>query len=594
MKKSYLPEIILAVLITILISMWGFFFIIPNNANKQSQNITKHNITRNKNHKNVQTNLSAQQKRQNIQELKNAPILNTNEEYYVTIDSSQTEGLYKNLLGVNKSPILKSNNKSKKERIIDFSQEYKLLGISEIRMHDDDLDICKIYKDDVAIEDNNKTDFSNTCRFNTSLDKSKKPHHMTWSIKNPNTINNSNNYNYYSLNDKISAIKKSGAKLYLRLGESWLGPNDVKSGNEKYYAAIATNIFKHFYSKNKELKISAVEIHNEADGKMFWNGKNETYYNIIKNTIASIKPLSNNIKIGAGGFTSGVNNHFNTKNNVLNPFIQKIGANNLDFFSAHYYGDCSKENADNFIKWFETLKDNLNQRGMQNKPIHITEWNIGTGIKCEILSKKSSQKIAYQTPHMFSYTAGMLLLMQDMKDISHALFYAGNGSNMSLFIGEKDSNNILINKAVLAFYLHKELKESQKISTKICHNKLCGKYSYIDNVFAKGFKTTNGYKIIIVNDTNKNIKTNLNFNQTNKFNFQKAIQTIYLPPKDNSYLALQKQQIKNTYTNQIYIPKKDALQNYISKGITRYKLTTSRNNSVYTPAYSVSVLEFKN
>ena len=80
----------------------------------------------------------------------------------IKIDLSKVRGQYKDLLGINKSPYVKTRDGTKE---IDFTNIYKMLDFSEIRMHDDEVDVCKIYHDDTAIETTTGMDVTESCKF---------------------------------------------------------------------------------------------------------------------------------------------------------------------------------------------------------------------------------------------------------------------------------------------------------------------------------------------------------------------------------------------------------------------------------------------
>jgi len=419
-------------------------------------------------------------------------------DYTVKIDFTKSDGRYRDVLGVNKSPLLTTKDGEK----IDLSEGYKLLGISEVRMHDDWLDICKIYKDDSLKEKDGAT-FSSV---DSDLCKTEKDGltNLIWRTNSGTNLNNPSNYDFSTVDKKVKMIDDIGAKLYLRLGESWNGPNNIQAGNEENFAQIASNIYKHYKGEFGTTyftpTISAVEIHNEGDGKKFWAGDKSTYINTIKSTLELINSPENTV--GAAGFVHGVNEHFKTGGSasVVTNFIEDVEAKNLDFFSAHYYGECKNESISNLVSWIEELRENTDKHGLAGKPIHITEWNIGTGKRCEDEAKKASEEVIFKRPHMFSYISAALLVMQDIDYLTHTHFYAGNGANMALFSVDK-GKKLHPNNAFMAFVIHKGLKNSEKVKSTICKDSNCNSsYPFLENIAAKGFKTTTQKKILIIND----------------------------------------------------------------------------------------------
>jgi len=488
----------------------------------------------------------------------------------IKIYPTQIEGNYQDLSGVMKSPLAKAKSGDK----INLVDMYKLFGISEVRTNDDYVDNCRIYKDDIAIEKGvgrtyDGTELSESCVYNGEIKATdnQKKHHMTWKVKSSGGINNPDNYDFTDADESMKLVTDAGAKIYLRLGESWNGPNDI--GNAEDSAKVSANVFKHYLGEFKPLsfspEISAVEIHNEGNGSQFWGGDVATYHSLIKKSLEEIRKVRSDITAGGSGFIPEVVVSFNLdpSESVVPEFIKNVGPANLDFFSAHYFGYkdtpgrtrskqyiCRKNKLSKFIEWAEKLRDEIGKRGLKDKPIHITAWNIGFGIFCDkeyqdLVDANGGDstgiRSVYSLPKMFTFTTGFLLLAQDNHlNIDHAHFYAGHGDKMTLFGLNRNGNKFLLNKALMGFYIHKQFKNTKKVKTEICESSLCkNTYNSIKDggdLLVQAFNDGKIYKVLIINDSEAIKSIDLNLTGV-KYGKIKEIK--YLPPSEDRYADVQ-------------------------------------------------------
>jgi hypothetical protein len=191
---------------------------------------------------------------------------------------------------------------------------------------------------------------------------------------------------------------------------------------------------------------------------------------------------------------------------------------------------------------------------------------------------------------MFSYTTALLLLMQDVADITHAHFYSGGGDKMALFGIQRNTKEVLLNKALMSFYIHKNLKDSEKVKTKVCTEKVCGKYSYLDNFVARGFKSKSGYKIVLVNDSADKVKSTVDLSGLTRVVKNKT-QTVFLPDEKDIKIPLKAK-------GGVYILDQEKESQYIKNSIKRYDIDIKQKGmkkqlDVYLLPYSVIVVNFR-
>jgi hypothetical protein len=281
------------------------------------------------------------------------------------------------------------------------------------------------------------------------------------------------------------------------------------------------------------------------------------------------------------GFTAHINDNLNRTDSTAYQFISNVGADRLDFFSAHFYGECETAQLHEFLTWGETLRTQIDTQGMRDKPIHLTEWNIGTGIRCS-----SHATNAFDQPHMLTYTAGLLLLAQHPSlNITHAHFYAGHGAPMALFTPR--SMRVQVNKAYLAFYAHKHFAGMEQVDTKICDsNASCVEtYAHVqqgNTLLAQGYTHDGKHAFLFINDsdTAQGISLELSGLSSNTT----ATMTTYTPPEENALIDLVHQD-DGTYT-----PDPAQLEAYITNNTTQKDITLSNKTTLSLPAYSLAIV----
>lgn len=348
-------------------------------------------------------------------------------------------------------------------------------------MHDDRIDICKIFTADKVVELNSKQEVDG-CTY-----RGDGPFRMLWSAE--GDVTSLDNYDFSEADRHVGYIEEVGASLYLRLGDSYNGINDVSNASDYAYAAKV--IYDHYAAM---VPISAVEIHNEPDG-MFWQGSSVTFFDFSNTLIdhLSTSPYA----IGGSGFTDNIVNHLEANRTFVTEWFDKVETPQLDFYSAHYYGDCESTPLSDYLSWAQALRTQINAHGFALKPMHITEWNIGLGQECGTQT--------YTLPKSFSFSLGLMLLSQEESlDIDKLFYYSAPGTSMSLLSIVEGYDRITINPAYWSFYVASRLKGAQRLKTRLCGAQGCKEniQRVDEGVLAQGAILEGRHFLLVVNDTN--------------------------------------------------------------------------------------------
>jgi len=196
-------------------------------------------------------------------------------------------------------------------------------------------------------------------------------------------------YNFAPTDRYLSAIKDSGADIFLRLGES-PEPYEVKKytrpphDNAKI-ARICERIIAHYnkgWGNGFKYNIKYVEIMAAPDTTSGWCGNREDYYSLYAAISQYIKECHPKIKVGAysaGGFFSM--NHYDASPeeksylDFLDGFLEYISRKNkspLDFFTWKCYAESPEEVSlhGNYARSY------LGQYGLKKAQSIITEFNL--------------------------------------------------------------------------------------------------------------------------------------------------------------------------------------------------------------------------
>jgi hypothetical protein len=380
----------------------------------------------------------------------------------VKLDAGSVGGSVRDVLGVNKRPTASAQTPGSSW---DGTGLYQAFGVSQVRLHDAGVDLCSTYT--AASKLNVGVSPAQTVSGCTLSGSGSVPHFKWTPTSSADAdLNNPDNYDFTEVDAAINAALATGAKVYLRLGESYNGPNDTD--DPVAWAKVATNIYRHVIGVFKPTSGIAVdpvfvEVHNEPDGG-FWRGSQTTFNTLFTETASRVRAAASaagrSVKLGGAGFTRSVLTSSTKAGNPANNFIANVGASTLDFYSAHLYDSCSTATLGSSATFLRNLRALVNSQGGSGKPLHITEWNIGLGNQCG--------NAQYAEPRMLSYTSGVLTLMQDpAQAIEAAHFYAGMPI-MALFDFTSVSNAVRINPSAWAFWAHRKLYGGSLLSTQVC------------------------------------------------------------------------------------------------------------------------------
>ena len=415
----------------------------------------------------------------------------------VEVDAAQPQSALRDLTGANKKPTF---NGQFDGLPFNAASLYKAFGISQVRLHDAGLDLCTTYT--AATKVNTGVTPTQPVTGCTLQGSSGRPH-FTWTPASSvdADLNNTANYDFTSVDDALSGAIATGAAVYLRLGESYNGPNDT--ADPIAWAKVATNIYKHVIGTFKPTAGIAVnpvfvEIFNEPDGG-FWAGSTSSFNTLFVETAQRVRAAAaeagRTVKIGGAGFTRNVLANSSVAGNPANGFVAAVGASTLDFYSAHLYNNCANATLSSAANFLRSLRSIVNGQGGSAKPMHITEWNIGLGSQCG--------NDFFAEPRTQSFGSGVLTLMQDpAQNIEAAHFYAGVPI-MALFDFTSVAGKARINPSAWALWAHAQLKGASQLSAQVCPQSgtcVAGYAAESAPVLALAGQSTQGQSVIITND----------------------------------------------------------------------------------------------
>ncbi|MBK9440541.1 MAG: hypothetical protein IPN53_04170 [Comamonadaceae bacterium] len=414
----------------------------------------------------------------------------------VEVDTALVGPAVRDLFGVNRKPTFSDRTTVS----WNAASLYSAFGVSQVLLHDSQLDLCTTY---TAANKVNAGASPEVAVAGCTLTGDGAPPHFKWTpISSADTdLNNPDNYDFSAVDEALRGAMASGAGIYLRLGESYNGPNDT--GDSLAWAKVATNIYKHVLGVFKPsagiaLDPVFVQVHNEPDG-IFWNGETATFNTLYVETVQRVRAAAAEagkaVTIGGSGFTTNILANSTVPDNPANGFIAAVGATNLDFYSAHHYNNCSSASLASAALFLRSLRSLVNSQGGSSKPLHITEWNIGLGERCgnPFFGEQRTQ----------SFASGMLTLMQDpAQNIAAAFFYAGVPI-MSLFDPNSVAGAMRINPSAWALLAHSRLRGSNTLSAQVCTTTgacVAGYVAETQPLLALAAQTGSGQTIIVTND----------------------------------------------------------------------------------------------
>jgi len=416
----------------------------------------------------------------------------------VDVDLAKPAGAIRDVFGANRRPGFASRTPGLTHNAASL---YAAFGLSQVRLHDSGLDHCPIYT--AASKLNTAVDPAQAVA-GCELAGSGSVPTFTWTpLSSADAdLNNTANYDFSAADTALQEVLSSGAATYLRLGESYNGPNNT--GDPVAWAKVATNIYKHVVGTFKPTAGAAalnpvfVEVHNEPDGG-FWRGTQADFFTLFRETVTRVRAAAaasgKTLRIGGPGFTRSILTSSTVSGNPANGFIAGVGLANLDFYSAHLYGSCATATLGASAAFLRSLRSLVNGQGGSSLPIHITEWNIGLGNQCG--------NDLFAEPRMQSFTSGVLTQFQDpAQNIEAAHFYSAVPI-MALFDFTSVSGKVRINPSAWSFWAHGRLRGATQLSTQVCQGSSClaGYAAETLPVLALGAQKGDATTVILSNDS---------------------------------------------------------------------------------------------
>lgn len=416
-------------------------------------------------------------------------------EYAVRIDAGLARGPIKRLLGVNKGPL--HGGRRAPNYSYDSSAGYRAFGVQSVRLHDVGVDLCEIYRD--ARIENLSAQPPTTLSACVNTPSGPNPR-VAWTVNDPGGVDNAANYDFSAMDASVREVLAVGARVYLRLGESFNGPND--SRDLASWARVAGNVYRHLVgdfaaSTDARADPEFIEIHNEPDG-MFWNGANADFHELFRATSDQLRSHAaaggRHAAIGGPGFTHDVVRGMATPGSLTQGFVAAVGSARLDFFSAHYYGDCAAETPARMRDWLRTLRQQLDGQGLAATPLHVSEWNIGLGQACG--------DALFDDRRVASFVArALVLLHEDEFGVEAAHYYAGT-TVMSLFHADDGSAAIDLRPGAWGFWAHHQLNGGTRLHAETCRQGVCGDYADAPDAPAVlAARVGNGLRLLVTNDS---------------------------------------------------------------------------------------------
>jgi hypothetical protein len=415
----------------------------------------------------------------------------------VEVDAAQVGAAVRDLFGVNRKPTFSAKTSTVSWNAASL---YPAFGVSQVLLHDSQLDLCTTYTAANKVNAGVSPEVAVTgC---TLTGSGAPPHFKSTPISSADAdLNNPDNYDFTAVDEALRGAIASGAGIYLRLGESYNGPNDT--GDPVAWAKVATNIYKHVLGLFKPsagiaLDPVFVQVHNEPDG-IFWSGETATFNTLFVETVQRVRAAAaaagKTVILGGAGFTTNILTSSKQAGNPANGFIAAVGVSNLDFYSAHHYNSCSTASLTSAASFLRSLRSLVDSQGGSSKPLHITEWNIGLGERCgnAFFAEQRTQ----------SFASGMLTLMQDpAQNIAAAFFYAGVPI-MSLFDPNSVVGAMRINPSAWALLAHSRLRGSNTLSAQVCSATsacVAGYAAETQSLLALAAQAGSGQTVVVTND----------------------------------------------------------------------------------------------
>lgn len=272
-------------------------------------------------------------------------------------------------------------------------------------------------------------------------------------------------YDFTNSDEFYQAILDGGFVPYFRLGDSYSNnefypeANPREPTNKANWIEAAVFVIEHYNDPALwgEAPLEYVEIWNEPDNEIFWDGTNENFYAFFADAANRLNNEFPDLKIGGPGFIPG---------GFLSPtgldyteaFVEYMAANavELDFLSWHMYSNDPEE----YSEAAAYYRDLLDSNGYTAIESHISEWNT----ESKDLSESEAEELRVQARGAAILTAAWISLQN--ADVTQAHFYRGYDptDDLGTFYGMIYGDN-LRKRASYAFGFWQELvNHEQKLS----------------------------------------------------------------------------------------------------------------------------------
>ena len=462
----------------------------------------------------------------------------------VTVDLASSGSALSDLLGVNRPPRLRNPPTVSGGAAWDGTSLYTAFGISSVRTHDSGLDICDTYTAATKLDMNQSPPRAVT---GCTLEGVGAPPHLKWTPTSSADadLNNTANYTFADYDSVITQITGSGAKVYLRLGDSFNGPSNTD--DPVAWAKVLANMYAHILGRFKPSTVTAdplyVEIMNEPDAG-FWKGTKSAFDTLYAQTARRVRAMAQeagrSVLIGGPGFTAEYLTRQNNANNVAYRFGTSVGAANVDFLSVHHYNTCSTATLSRAAQFLQETRAYADATGLSGKALHMTEWNIGLGQDCG--------NAYYGNQRTQSYASAMLTLMQHPAwRFQSAQFYAGMPL-MGLF-DFGTTGKVRVNPSAWAFWAHRYLRGATGLTTEVCPNGtgcVAGTASHATPLLAIAGNAAGARTLVLTNDGSADVTYSL---RLTGISGSTATVSILTPPREVQELAASGSPVKPSATD---------------------------------------------
>lgn len=357
-----------------------------------------------------------------------------------TIDFSESEGMLKNLQGVNKGPE-------------DKLAAYKDAGISIIRTHD--------YHAPFDYEQ--YTEFWNITSSDTSLNTSFDP-------------TDPNHYHWDTTDAQLTIMQDNGFDVFFRLGISNPDntnyptppidpPYDHDGLGFDNFAEVCKRTVMHTndnWAGGFNMGIKYWEIWNEPGG-LFWDDSAESFYLMYNKVANTLKSFDSTLRVGAVGAVPTTS--YGVKKEYRDSFLQYCADSSvpLDFYSWHHY---SAKNPYSYKMWGDSIQRVMEKYGFSDAENIISECNYSL--------TKSELSFINNNPVGTAYYLASLICTQK-SHIDKLFWYTGLGK-----FDEDIENTPQYNFSGYALKFFGMLKDSTPISLQTTGSEYIATYENVD------------------------------------------------------------------------------------------------------------------